>query len=74
MKLDHIGPPIHQSKLSNENCNILQRLIISKFCRNGSIVNIWKEGTDTVFQDLEISVFRELVYSIPMQNPFAGSH
>ena len=36
-KVANLGPPIHQSKLSNENCNILQRLTISKFCRNGSI-------------------------------------
>ena len=35
-KVVNLGPPIHQSKLSNENCNILQRLTISKFCRNGS--------------------------------------
>ena len=32
-----LGLPIHQSKLSNETCDILQRLTISKFCSNGSI-------------------------------------
>ena len=35
-KVVNLGPPIHQSKLSNENCNILQRLTVSKFCHNGS--------------------------------------
>ena len=41
-KVVKLGPPIHQSKLSNENCNILQRLTISKFCRNGSIYTLNK--------------------------------
>ena len=30
-KVVNLGPPIHQSKLSNENCNISQRLTISSF-------------------------------------------
>ena len=33
-------PGYHQSKLSNENCNILQSLTISKFCRNWPYYNI----------------------------------
>ena len=39
-KVVNLGPAIHQSKLSNENCNILQRLTIFKFCRNGSTSEI----------------------------------
>ena len=41
-KVVNLGPPIHQSKLRNENCNILQRLTISKFCRNGSNANLMR--------------------------------